>query len=66
LVSRGSCSIGAAEHVDRSNAAESKILELYMFTIVLSNDTDQDTKFKGLEVIDNSDTAQQTSRRAPR
>jgi hypothetical protein len=30
--------MGAAEHVDRSNAAESKMLELYILAVVSSND----------------------------
>ena len=45
--------MGAAEHVDRSSAAESQTLELYIFAVVLPNDTDKDTNLNGLEVIEN-------------
>jgi uncharacterized protein YheU (UPF0270 family) len=42
--------MGAAEHVDRSNAAESKTLELYIVAVVLSNGTDQDTNLNDQKV----------------
>ena len=59
--------MGDAEHVDRSNAAENKTLELYILAVVLSNDTDQVTSFNGPEVIEDKDAAQQQLKRiAPR
>jgi hypothetical protein len=42
--------MGAAEHVDRSNAAESKTLELYIVAVVLPNGTDQDTNLNDQKV----------------
>lgn len=50
--------MGAAEHVDRSNAAESKTLELYILAVVLSNDTDQSINLNGLRIIEDKGIAQ--------
>lgn len=57
--------MGAAEHVDRSNAAESKTLELYIFAVVVRDDTDQDTSLNGMRVLEDKDTAQESRKRAP-
>jgi hypothetical protein len=57
--------MGAAEHVDRSNAAESKTLELYIFAVVVRDDTDQYTSLNGMRVLEDKDTAQDSRKRAP-